>query len=523
MPALDRALPPIPAFELHSQVQHSRSATHSPTPALSLPSLSSGPVILPARTSSLGASPAPQHAGLPQVAPSPALTPSTSVSSTVTGVSRVSGRSPAPYRPGFQPKGVYRQRTDEFLEARKNSRDAGRIERTRLERRLEKLVALHFPPPGQRKAEEQRPAQQNRRASSFWDLDFSDLKNKSAGDLWREVLQTQAPQGGKNDIRAAEQKITPWEDDAAVSQCPLCAASFHPLTNRKHHCRLCGRIICSLPVKYPQRPQTCSLLFVADQSTGRIEEVGEGVDYGVRRRNPATPGKKGEAVSEEEKFLKGVRICRDCRPVLLRQQYRQDMVGVPLFSRLYEAFISLEKEIEDELPVFQELMISLSKQERPTPEASAVRKRLLEAFAQYDALAKRIRKLPSAPGSSQDHIQNAVLTRANLFLQKHMFPLQALPKPKKAGTAGTSSPSPAPPEEQIIDPDSEVARVLQPLLEQEALLETFVEEAKTHRKFEDVKTLKGSLREIRAEIERVLANAEEHASMARARTRTSST
>ena len=99
----------------------------------------------------------------------------------------------------------------------------------------------------------------------------------------------------------------------------LDSASFHPLTNRKHHCRLCGRIICSLPVKYPQRPETCSLLFVVDQSTGRIEEVGEGVDYGVRRRSTATPGKsrKGETLSEDEKFLKGVRICRECRPVLL--------------------------------------------------------------------------------------------------------------------------------------------------------------------------------------------------------------
>ena len=56
-----------------------------------------------------------------------------------------------------------------------------------------------------------------------------------------------------------------------------------------------------------------------------------------------------------------------------------------------------------------------------------------------------------------------------------------------------------------------MARVLQPLLEQEALLETFVEEAKAHRKFEDVKTLKSNLREIRAEIERILINAEEQA------------
>ncbi|KAI0647245.1 FYVE zinc finger-domain-containing protein [Trametes meyenii] len=513
MPAHDRALPPIPAFELHSQVSTPQSSVYSPSLAPSTPA--TAPVV-PPRTSSLAVSPPQQPIPLPHADSSPALTPTASASSTVTSTSRASGRTLAPYRPGFQPRGVIRPRTDEFIEARNHSRDVGRIERTRLERRLEKLINLHFPAPGQHKQEvsELRPMQQNRRASSFWDIDFSDLKNKSAGELWRDVLQSQASQGVKNDIRAAEQKITPWQEDASVSQCPLCTASFHPLTNRKHHCRLCGKIICSLPVKYPQRPQTCSLLFVVDQGTGRIEEVGEGVDYGVRRRSSANTGKKGGAISEEEKFLKGVRICRECQPVLRRQEYKQDMVSVPLFSRLYEAFIGLEKEIEDELPIFQELMISLSKQERPTPEASAARKRLLEAFAQYDALAKRIRKLPSAPGSSQDRIQNAVLTRANLFLQKHMFPLQSLPKPKKAGAAA-SSPSPAPQEDQIIDPDSEVARVLQPLLEQEALLETFVEEAKTHRKFEDVKTLKRNLHEIQAEIERILANAEMQGSSAR--------
>lgn len=60
----------------------------------------------------------------------------------------------------------------------------------------------------------------------------------------------------------------------------------------------------------------------------------------------------------------------------------------------------------------------------------------------------------------------------------------------------------------VIDPDSELAHALQPLLEQEALLESFIEEAKTHRKFEDTKTLKANLAEIRGEIERIAANAE---------------
>lgn len=56
------------------------------------------------------------------------------------------------------------------------------------------------------------------------------------------------------------------------------------------------------------------------------------------------------------------------------------------------------------------------------------------------------------------------------------------------------------------DADSKVALALQPLLEQEALLESFVEEAQAQRKFEDVKALKVNLGEIRAEIEKIFAN-----------------
>lgn len=56
---------------------------------------------------------------------------------------------------------------------------------------------------------------------------------------------------------------------------------------------------------------------------------------------------------------------------------------------------------------------------------------------------------------------------------------------------------------QAVDVDSELAHALQPLLEQEALLESFVEEARAQRKFEDARTLKANLGEIRAEIERI--------------------
>ena len=70
-----------------------------------------------------------------------------------------------------------------------------------------------------------------------------------------------------------------------------------------------------------QRPVPCSILFVVDPKTRRIEEVSEGVDYGVKKRRNASVGNAKEIAKaledDSDKFLKGVRICKDCRPVLL--------------------------------------------------------------------------------------------------------------------------------------------------------------------------------------------------------------
>ncbi|KAL1762268.1 hypothetical protein FB107DRAFT_285672 [Schizophyllum commune] len=554
------------SFHLAQSPADKRKSTLSPasahTPALpaTSPSLSVSTLPEDARPTSAASSPTPLRAPTSPQHPAISLSVPTSPRLASPGASRASTPQSinkplpptraAPYRPGFQPKGVYRPRTDEFLAHRKIAHDGNssvpgqeshkRIERTKLERRLEKLIALHFPPPGAAQDEKASLKAPNnlRRRSSLFDMDFRSMSfSDASSELLRGVLESRQSQ--KDNIRAAEQRIAPWEDDASVTKCPCCGyvASFHPLTNRKHHCRLCGKIICRLPIKRPQRPVVCSSLFVVDRVTRHIEEVEEGVDYGVRKRRvsmaPTSPTKNGASspvTDDEEKFLKGVRICRDCRPILLRQQYEQERHDVPPFVKLYEAFLQLEHEIEEYLPQFQELLLTLSHDDQPTKEASIARKRLLEAFAQYDALAKRIRKLPCpcGPGSSQDRVQAAILNRASAFLQKNMFPLQvsrhvkcsrmfgayilkSLPRPKqhkKASSSATSSPPPEPPSK--VDPDSDVARALQPLLEQEALIESFVEEAKAHRKFEDVKTLKANLAEIRGEIERILANANAH-------------
>ncbi|EIW85440.1 hypothetical protein CONPUDRAFT_135191 [Coniophora puteana RWD-64-598 SS2] len=462
-------------------------------------------------------------------------------------------RTTAPYRPGFQPKGVYRPRTDAFIEARNAHLDEARIERTKLERRFEKLVTLHFPAEEKEKGKERgrlgsgsgsgfsgsagaapavaaavaagqkRPGvglrggpgakEVVRRSSSFFDPET--WKGLKPGELWKGVVSG----GEKDEIRVAEQRIAPWADDSSESACPICTTSFHPLTNRRHHCRLCGKLVCASP---PAPGRTaCSIRFVVDGRTRAIEEVGEGVDYGVRRRTSsisAGDGKgKGKGKEEDEdKFLKGVRVCAECRPVLIRRQYYHSMSRIPPFARYYDALISLEKEIGEDLPQFQELVLSLSQtpDAHPPKEATAARKRLLDAFSSYDALSKRILSLPTpgGRGSSQDRVQRAIGMRATAFLQQNMVGLQALPKPTRRATNGSGTPStpgtPGTPATEVSDGRAdaldESARALQPLLEQEALLEGFVEEAMAHRKFEDARTLRKNLAEIRGEISRIV-------------------
>lgn len=118
----------------------------------------------------------------------------------------------APYRPGFQPLGVRRYLTDDFLEIRRIKRDGEgpgdlkRVERTKLERRLEKLIILNFP--AKEQEEKARPvprplANGNRRASIF---DFGSLKNMNfndAGDLWKGIMTSNVMDSAKNDLRGS--------------------------------------------------------------------------------------------------------------------------------------------------------------------------------------------------------------------------------------------------------------------------------------------------------------------------------
>lgn len=195
----ERTLPPLPP----SVVQKSAVPVSAP------PSPSSSPRA--SRTTSLSSGTPTRPGALSVIR---GHTPNTSRSLTP-------NRLPVPYRPGFQPKGVYRHLTDDFLALRKIKRDGAdkdgsikRVERNKLERRLEKLIDLHFPirpppnpSPSTNLSAKWRPGSSNvahemRRTSSIFDPGtYKNLNLREAGDLWKSVLVGNLGESDKLDKR----------------------------------------------------------------------------------------------------------------------------------------------------------------------------------------------------------------------------------------------------------------------------------------------------------------------------------
>ena len=67
-------------------------------------------------------------------------------------------------------------------------------------------------------------------------------------------------------------------------------------------------------------------------------------------------------------------------------------------------------------------------------DATRVRKRLMDSFAQYNVAARRLRDLPTT-STTQQRLQKAVFQQASNFLHVHMLPLKALPKIMKHASA----------------------------------------------------------------------------------------
>ncbi|RSL76533.1 hypothetical protein CEP51_009862 [Fusarium floridanum] len=395
-------------------------------------------------------------------------------------------------------QGGFTDHTSMLFEKRRKKVERQNLEISRLEKRLTKLTRLLANPP--------------------------EKITQSTGSLLSPVTSLA---GQKNARKLIEQSVVTWEEDANVHKCPFCQQDFGSWTFRRHHCRICGRVVCG------------------DPQTGCSSEVGLDVSSGVNgsttanhatEKPPSTPGQ----VSVD------IRMCRDCKHTIFSaRDFTASLQHKPPDQRAYETLRQFERGIQQLLPGFHRALLNLQPEKndtgeidlnKPPPthaqiqEAAKIRKRLVDSFGKYGTAAKRLRDLPSE-SATQRRLQMAIYTYASSFLHTNMLPLKSLPQLLRSRSSASSATAVSSSRllahthsglrhSELADPDTasqapsegstvvsqleaeekELREKLVVLEEQRFMVQAMVKTAHGSRRFEEVSALSRNVDELDAEI-----------------------
>lgn len=164
--------------------------------------------------------------------------------------------------------------TNIFRKRRQESSDEREIQRNKLKKRFIKIVNLHY-----ERFLEDEPV-------SSWLV-------RSGDKLIDEEMKIVG--------------LENWQSDSQVKLCPLCYSTFNFFT-RRHHCRICGRIVCDGTLS--NNPIVCSMSVPINLF---LEKGLSNLNYSPLVRLKMEELKK--ISSDDEKF--SIRCCNDCKDGLI--------------------------------------------------------------------------------------------------------------------------------------------------------------------------------------------------------------
>ncbi|KAJ7370728.1 Rabenosyn-5 [Desmophyllum pertusum] len=197
--------------------------------------------------------------------------------------------------------------------------------------------------------------------------------------------------------KSLERSLVPWIADSEVKICPLCKKQFN-VARRRHHCRLCGGIMCAKCSAYVSVPFSVSVL--------KLDQPGS---HGLPRR--------AKARSKDDSDEAGIRACQACMDCLERyDKQEKEKKTKPAVVQLYEKMKSCMAEAESLQPVYTKMAdsINLGDIQYDLEEAAHVRAKLLKMYESVDIISKKIAAL-------------GIRAYATGYLQENMFTLPNLP------------------------------------------------------------------------------------------------
>lgn len=290
-------------------------------------------------------------------------------------------------------RGVSTDHTSFFAAHRKTLVERQNLEVARLEKRLTKLTRL-----------------------------LAEAPQEVVSSAGSRLSQVAGLAGQKNPRKTLEQAVVTWEDDASVPKCPFCKQEFGSWTFRRHHCRICGRVVC------------------ADPQTGCSSNIGltveRHIDGSEGEKSLAPPSRNGNSSTS---INIDVRMCRDCKSTIFsKRDFADSIAHKPPDQRAYETLRQFEWGIRQLMPSFTRALLALqpvdaASSNKPPPthaqiqEAAKIRRRLVDSFTKYNLAATRLRDLKT-DNAGQARLQAAIYATASTFLHANMVPLKHVPR-----------------------------------------------------------------------------------------------
>ncbi|KAK2899079.1 hypothetical protein QQF64_031485 [Cirrhinus molitorella] len=242
-------------------------------------------------------------------------------------------------------------------------------------------------------------------------------------------------------IRSLEKSVVSWVNDQDVPFCPDCGGKFN-IRNRRHHCRLCGSIMCRkctefipLPLAYKLTSGTREALWAPGQSGSPGTAVP--MMQQTSRRGSINSISSVTSVLEE-KDEDRVRCCHHCMDALLRHQHKlEEKDHVPDIVKLYERLRTCMEKVEAKAPEYTRMAESLNAGETTCnlENAAALRMEIQKYYELIDVLSKKILTLglkdEAQPHPKALQLQRMVRYTATLFIQEKLLGLTSLPTKEK--------------------------------------------------------------------------------------------
>ncbi|KRZ73924.1 Rabenosyn-5, partial [Trichinella papuae] len=261
----------------------------------------------------------------------------------------------------------------------------------------------------------------------------------------------------KGTFEIFEQTVVPWISNDDVKQCQFCEVKFS-LTRRRHHCRLCGKILCSDCCVFISLDFAKKLTNPAFAAAYKLEKLNmtmntstetESDDASCSEKNriSSLTEKAGQFLGNFTKLRKEnvenssslttkeadlrIRVCNSCALLLNRREQQLERCSPsPMIVELYENLQSYVAEVEKLHPTCVQMASSLCNGESlfELEFAHQVRSKLAALLQKVDSISDNICKLNVASAKSkQQLLQRNVRMAMVTLMQKVASSTPTLP------------------------------------------------------------------------------------------------